>query len=124
MKFDSSYGKNQFILLKITFEFSSWRSLTYLDVYFSTKAESDLSTAEVQDSEKASEPKEIVEPAEINGSEPKLEPEHDEGGNESGTAIFSYEQLKAKSDNPVTGIDFKRREVCSSNHSFGIPHMI
>lgn len=26
-------------------------------------------------------------------------------------AIFSYDQLKAKSDNPVTGIDFKRREV-------------
>ncbi|MCD9643187.1 hypothetical protein HAX54_030407 [Datura stramonium] len=46
-------------------------------------AESDLSTAEVQDSDKASEPKEIVEPrAETN-------------------------VLKAKSDNPVTGIDFK-----------------
>lgn len=84
-----------------------------LNGYFSTKAESELSTAEVQDSEKASEPKEIVEPAETNGSEPKPEPEQDEGGNESGTAIFSYEQLKAKSDNPVTGIDFKRREVCS-----------
>ncbi|KAG5609353.1 hypothetical protein H5410_020634 [Solanum commersonii] len=86
----------------------SLSGLTYLNVYFSTKAESDLSTAEVQDSEKVSEPKEIVEPAETNGSEP----EQDEGGNESGQAIFSYEQLKAKSDNPVTGIDFKRREAC------------
>lgn len=102
--------ENQIILLKITFKFSSLSGLTYLNVYFSTKAESDLSTAEVQDSEKVSEPKEIVEPAETNGSEP----EQDEGGNESGQAIFSYEQLKAKSDNPVTGIDFKRREVCSS----------
>lgn len=26
-------------------------------------------------------------------------------------SVFSYDQLKAKSDNPVTGIDFKRREV-------------
>lgn len=89
--------------------------MTYLDAYFSAIAENDLSTAEVQDSEKASEPTEIVEPAESNGSEPKPEAEQDEGGNESGQAIFSYEQLKAKSDNPVTGIDFKRREVCNSN---------
>ncbi|KAJ8562674.1 hypothetical protein K7X08_031126 [Anisodus acutangulus] len=81
-------------------------------------AESDLSTAEVQDSEKASEPKEIVEPAETNGSELKAEPEQVEGGNESGQAIFSYEQLKAKSDNPVTGIDFKRREAYLSDEEF------
>ncbi|KAK4371484.1 hypothetical protein RND71_010959 [Anisodus tanguticus] len=81
-------------------------------------AESDLSTAEVQDSEKASEPKEIVEPAETNGSELKPEPEQVEGGNESGQAIFSYEQLKAKSDNPVTGIDFKRREAYLSDEEF------
>ena len=26
-------------------------------------------------------------------------------------STFSYEQLRAKSENPVTGIDFKRREV-------------
>ena len=26
--------------------------------------------------------------------------------------IFSYERLKAKSRNPVKGIDYKRREVC------------
>ncbi|OIS99289.1 PREDICTED: villin-3-like [Nicotiana attenuata] len=81
-------------------------------------AESDLSTAEVQDSEKASEAKEIVEPAESDGSEPKPEAEQDEGGNESGQAIFSYEQLKAKSDNPVTGIDFKRREAYLSDEEF------
>ncbi|XP_075088541.1 villin-2-like [Nicotiana tabacum] len=92
--------------------------LTYLDAYFSAIAENDLSTAEVQDSEKASEPTEIVEPAESNGSEPKPEAEQDEGGNESGQAIFSYEQLKAKSDNPVTGIDFKRREAYLSDEEF------
>jgi len=27
--------------------------------------------------------------------------------------IFSYERLKAKSSNPVKGIDYKRREVCA-----------
>lgn len=80
--------------------------------------ESDLSIAEVQDSEKASEPKEVVEPTETNGSEPKPEPEQDEVGNESGQAIFSYDQLKAKSDNPVTGIDFKRREAYLSDEEF------
>lgn len=26
-------------------------------------------------------------------------------------STFSYDQLKSKSENPVTGIDFKRREV-------------
>lgn len=26
--------------------------------------------------------------------------------------VFSYERLKAKSSNPVKGIDYKRREVC------------
>lgn len=27
-------------------------------------------------------------------------------------AVFSYDRLKARSDNPVTGIDLKKREVC------------
>ncbi|CAN4089904.1 unnamed protein product [Withania somnifera] len=81
-------------------------------------AESDFLTTEVQDAEKASEPKETVEPAETNGSKPKPEPEQDEGGNESGQAIFSYEQLRAKSNNPVTGIDFKRREAYLSDEEF------
>lgn len=59
---------------------------------------------------------EVVEPApESNGddSESKPEVDQDEVGSESGQSTFSYDQLKAKSDNPVTGIDFKRREVCS-----------
>lgn len=33
-------------------------------------------------------------------------------------STFAYDQLKAKSDNPVTGIDFKRREVCIMEISF------
>lgn len=27
--------------------------------------------------------------------------------------VFSYDRLKAKSSNPVKGIDYKRREVCA-----------
>lgn len=45
-------------------------------------------------------------------SERKQVTEQDENGGETSISTFSYDQLKAKSDNPVTGIDFKRREVC------------
>lgn len=31
--------------------------------------------------------------------------------NEADGSIFSYERLKAKSTDPVTGIDYKKREV-------------
>ncbi|KAK9055494.1 hypothetical protein SSX86_026577 [Deinandra increscens subsp. villosa] len=34
-------------------------------------------------------------------------------------STFSYDQLRAKSDNPVTGIDFKRREAYLSAEEFG-----
>ncbi|MBA0552287.1 hypothetical protein Golob_023113, partial [Gossypium lobatum] len=51
-------------------------------------------------------------------SEPKQEREQDENGNGSTQSTFSYEQLKAKSENPVTGIDFKRREAYLSDEEF------
>jgi len=44
-------------------------------------------------------------------SEAKQEPLQDVNTSENMVTVFSYDQLKAKSDNPVTGIDFKRREV-------------
>lgn len=44
-------------------------------------------------------------------TESKQDTEQDEINNESGQSTFMYDQLKAHSDNPVTGIDFKRREV-------------
>lgn len=52
---------------------------------------------------------------ETNGEDLGSKPEstQEENGSESGQSTFSYDQLKAKSKNPVTGIDFKRREVCS-----------
>lgn len=36
----------------------------------------------------------------------------EENGDDNNLSVFSYDRLKAKSDNPVTGIDFKKREVC------------
>nr|GMD44702.1 villin-3-like isoform X2 [Ipomoea batatas] len=50
-------------------------------------------------------------------SEPKPEQEQDDSSDCSQT-IFSYDRLKAKSDNPVTGIDFKRREAYLSDEEF------
>lgn len=37
---------------------------------------------------------------------------------ESSVTVFSYDQLKAKSNNPLTGIDSKRREVSDSDVGF------
>ncbi|VFQ91163.1 unnamed protein product [Cuscuta campestris] len=48
------------------------------------------------------------------------EDEEQEDGNdsESNLPIFSYEQLKAKSENPIMEIDFKRREGYLSDEEF------
>lgn len=57
---------------------------------------------------------ETIEPIrERNGEDSPLKSATDENECESvdSQSTFSYEQLKAKSENPVTGIDFKRREV-------------
>ncbi|CAK9183963.1 unnamed protein product [Ilex paraguariensis] len=88
---------------------------------------SENAVSEVVDSNESLEVKEtetvtdIVEHvSEVNGDEsgPKPEAEQDENGSESTQSMFIYEQLKAKSDNPVTGIDFKRREAYLSNEEF------
>uniref|UniRef100_A0A5B6ZF82 Putative villin-2 n=1 Tax=Davidia involucrata TaxID=16924 RepID=A0A5B6ZF82_DAVIN len=85
-----------------------------------TKSENTLS--EVEDSKEASEvERQVIEPvSESNGEDsvPKQEVEQDENGSESSRSTFSYEQLKAHSDNPVTGIDFKRREAYLSDEEF------
>jgi hypothetical protein len=44
-------------------------------------------------------------------SERKQDTEQEENDDGNGQSTFSYDQLKAHSDNPVKGIDFKRREV-------------
>ena len=77
------------------------------------------SETETEDSQEASNVNETEGGAtvpESNGedSTPKQEEQQDYIGTEAGQSTFSYEQLKAKSENPVTGIDFKRREVGST----------
>lgn len=44
-------------------------------------------------------------------SEPKVEIEEDENGILSSPSTFTYDQVRVKSENPVPGIDLKRREV-------------
>ncbi|KAK4485445.1 hypothetical protein RD792_008086 [Penstemon davidsonii] len=80
-------------------------------------------SVEVEDSKEVSEVKETeaVEPVlETNGEDSisKTEIDQDENGSECSQSTFSYEQLRAKSDNPVTGIDFKRREAYLSEEEF------
>lgn len=65
-----------------------------------------------QDGVEVKEPEEVAPVSENNeDSEPKQETVQDENDGETSLSIFSYDQLKAKSENPVTRIDFKRREV-------------
>lgn len=76
----------------------------------SAKAEDASETEEFKLTPKANET-EIPEPPtpeNEDGSGPKPETPHDEDGTPT---TFTYDQLKAKSDNPVKGIDYKRREV-------------
>ena len=80
-----------------------------------TKSENVLS--EVEDSTERGEIKEAEVAESVlenngNDSGSKQEAEKDANGSETSQSTFSYEQLRAHSDDPVTGIDFKRREVC------------
>ncbi|XVF07216.1 hypothetical protein REPUB_Repub06bG0119400 [Reevesia pubescens] len=83
------------------------------------EAKSEVDPSE-EDSQEVAEAKETAVVSETNGeeSEPKQEIEQDENGSGSTQSTFSYEQLKAKSENPVTGIDFKRREAYLSDEEF------
>ncbi|GMH18709.1 hypothetical protein Nepgr_020550 [Nepenthes gracilis] len=51
-------------------------------------------------------------------SSPKHKPKEEENGSETTQSTFRYEQLKARSENPVKGIDFKRREAYLSGEEF------
>ncbi|XP_065635274.1 villin-2 isoform X3 [Quercus suber] len=84
-----------------------------------TKSENDQSESEgPQEVAEIKVSEEVAPRSENNGgnSEPKQETvqENDSGSGQT----FSYDQLKAKSDNPVTGIDFKRREAYLSEEEF------
>lgn len=73
--------------------------------YAHSESEASQGVAELKELEEAS--------SENNGedSEKNQETEQDDIGSETSLRTFSYDQLKARSENPVTGIDFKRREV-------------
>ncbi|XWS59111.1 hypothetical protein CRYUN_Cryun08bG0094200 [Craigia yunnanensis] len=85
-----------------------------------SEAKSEVDPSEGEDSQEVAEAKETDVVSETNGedSEPKQEIEQDENGSGSTQSTFSYDQLKAKSENPVTGIDFKRREAYLSDEEF------
>ncbi|KAJ8570398.1 hypothetical protein K7X08_037370 [Anisodus acutangulus] len=67
--------------------------------------------AQFKESEEPSEHQEseVVDPAETNEEDSELKPPEE---------VFSYEQLKAKSENPAAGIDTKRREAYLLDEEF------
>ncbi|KAF5802234.1 putative villin headpiece, villin/Gelsolin, ADF-H/Gelsolin-like domain superfamily [Helianthus annuus] len=67
-------------------------------------------------SEVTTETSDPVQEANGDGSAPK--PEENECESVNSQSTFSYEQLRAKSENPVKGIDFKRREAYLSAEEF------
>lgn len=84
---------------------------------------SEMAVSETEDSQGVSDANDNEGAAavpESNGedSAPKREEQQDDIGTEAGQSTFSYDQLKAKSENPVTGIDFKRREAYLSDEEF------
>lgn len=81
----------------------------------SAKSEDAVESEDSRETLKVDENEAAIEPTpETDGddSESKLEVDQDENTTEGDQTTLSYDQLKAKSENPVTGIDFKRREVC------------
>ncbi|XVF75782.1 hypothetical protein PTKIN_Ptkin13bG0214500 [Pterospermum kingtungense] len=79
-----------------------------------SEAKSEVDPSEAEDSQEIAQAETGLASGKIGEySEPKQETEQQEENGSGGTqSTFSYDQLKAKSENPVTGIDFKRREVC------------
>ncbi|WCJ33452.1 villin 2 [Euphorbia peplus] len=78
--------------------------------------------SETEGTEEVSEAKETEEDASVSesagdDSEPKQDSEQDDNDTDT-SRTFSYDQLKAHSENPVTGIDFKRREAYLSEEEF------
>ncbi|KAI7732273.1 hypothetical protein M8C21_004845 [Ambrosia artemisiifolia] len=69
-------------------------------------------------SEVTTEASEAVQETNGEGSATKSIAEETECDSVDSQSTFSYEQLRAKSENPVTGIDFKRREAYLSAEEF------
>lgn len=77
-----------------------------------------------KESPEAKDAETISSEVETNGEDSETMPdsapaqEQDENGDENGQTTFPYERLMAKSENPVTGIDFRRREAYLSDEEF------
>ncbi|XP_041024480.1 LOW QUALITY PROTEIN: villin-3 [Juglans microcarpa x Juglans regia] len=61
---------------------------------------------------------EVAPASQSNGEDSEPNQETVQGNDSESGQIFSYDQVKAKSDNPATGIDFKRRETYLSDEEF------
>ncbi|KAK4272520.1 hypothetical protein QN277_021066 [Acacia crassicarpa] len=87
-----------------------------------SEAKSESGQSETEGPEEVVDAKETEELATETGSnedlEPKQENVEDVNDNQSSQSTFSYDQLKTKSSNPVSGIDFKRREAYLSDEDF------
>ncbi|KAM0008068.1 putative villin headpiece, villin/Gelsolin, ADF-H/Gelsolin-like domain superfamily [Helianthus debilis subsp. tardiflorus] len=79
-------------------------------------AKSEEASDSNEGSEVTTETSDPVQEANGDGSAPK--PEENECESVDSQSTFSYEQLRAKSENPVKGIDFKRREAYLSAEEF------
>lgn len=78
-------------------------------------AEESPAVPEVQETESV---EAFVPESKAEESVSKDEPEQEETASGSTRSTFTYEQLRARSENPVTGIDFKRREAYLSDEEF------
>lgn len=116
------YDTNLIFFFSWVLVFVHWDLNYRMKIHILTHAaaiKSEMAVSETEDSQGVSDANENEGAAavpESNGedSAPKREEQQDDIGTEAGQSTFSYDQLKAKSENPVTGIDFKRREVGST----------
>ncbi|KAG7628848.1 putative villin headpiece, villin/Gelsolin, ADF-H/Gelsolin-like domain superfamily [Arabidopsis thaliana] len=85
----------------------------------SAEAKDEKAFSEVEATEEATEAKEEeeVSPA-AEASAEEAKPKQDDSEVETTGVTFTYERLQAKSEKPVTGIDFKRREAYLSEVEF------
>ncbi|XP_010504669.1 PREDICTED: villin-3 [Camelina sativa] len=85
----------------------------------SAEAKDEKAFSEVEASEEATEAKEDEEVSPTaEASAEEVKPKQDDSEAETTGATFTYARLQAKSETPVTGIDFKRREAYLSEEEF------
>ncbi|ESQ52894.1 hypothetical protein EUTSA_v10016183mg [Eutrema salsugineum] len=78
----------------------------------------DEADASEEASHETKEEEEVSTPVEEPEAKEEETEEQDDSERETSGATFTYEQLRAKSENPVAGIDFKRREAYLSEEEF------